>query len=146
MIRVVAEPSPLWPAANAALNAACALLLTRGFLYIRRGNIQRHRVCMTLAFLTSILFLASYLAYHALHGSTRFPGTGWARPLYFSILISHTILAVAIVPLALRTLYLASRGRFDAHKRIARWTLPLWLYVSVTGVVVYWMLYQISWS
>ena len=133
------------PTLNAALNAACAALLLRGFLYIRRGDVRRHKICMGLAFLTSVLFLASYLTYHALHGSTRFPGVGWVRPVYFSILISHTVLAVVIVPLALRTLYLALRGRFDAHRRIARWTFPLWLYVSVTGVVVYWMLYRMSW-
>ena len=139
------ELIPSMPTLNAALNATCAVLLVRGFLYIRRGNVQRHKVCMVLAFLTSIVFLASYLTYHALHGSTRFPGTGWARPLYFSILVSHTILAVAILPLALRTLYLAWRCRFDAHRRIARWTLPLWLYVSVTGVIVYWMLYRMEW-
>lgn len=139
-------PNSLWPAFNAGLNAACAALLLRGFLYIRRRDVPRHRICMALAFLTSILFLVSYLTYHALHGSTRFPGSGWMRPAYFSILVSHTILAVAIVPLALRTLYLAWRGRFDEHRRIARWTFPLWLYVSVTGVVVYWMLYRIRWE
>lgn len=134
------------PTLNAALNAACAVLLTRGFLYIRRGDVRRHKACMGLAFAVSVVFLASYLTHHALHGSTRFTGSGWPRPLYFSILVSHTILAVAIVPLALRTLYLAWRGRFDAHRRIARWTLPLWLYVSVTGVIVYWMLYRMSWQ
>ena len=135
----------LLPTLNALLNAACAILLTLGYRAIRRGDVARHKACMGLAFLTSILFLASYLTYHALHGSTRFPGAGWVRPLYFAILISHTILAVVIVPLVLRTLYLALRGRFDAHRRIARWTLPLWLYVSVTGVVVYWMLYRVRW-
>lgn len=135
-----------WPALNAGLNASCAVLLTLGYLAIRRGDVPRHKASMGLAFLISIVFLISYLAYHALHGSTRFTGTGPVRPLYFGILITHTILAVAIVPLALRTLYLALRGRFDAHRRIARWTLPLWLYVSVTGVIVYWMLYRMTWS
>ena len=137
--------SPL-PTLNACLNGACALLLTLGWLAIRRGDVARHKACMGLAFFTSVAFLASYLTYHALHGSTRFPGAGWVRPLYFAILISHTVLAVVIVPLVLRTLYLALRGRFDAHRRIARWTLPLWLYVSVTGVIVYWMLYRMRWS
>jgi putative membrane protein len=134
-----------WPTFNAALNAACALLLTAGFLSIRRKNVPAHKLCMISAFGVSILFLISYLAYHARHGSTRFLGTGPVRPLYFAILISHTILAVVILPLALRTLYLAWRNRIAEHRRIARWTLPLWLYVSVTGVVVYWMLYQMRW-
>ena len=98
---------------------------------------------MSTAFGVSVLFLVSYLTHHALHGSTRFTGTGWVRTVYFSILISHTILAVVIVPLVLRTVYLASKRRYAEHKAIARWTLPLWLYVSVTGVVVYWMLYQL---
>ena len=135
-----------WPTFNAVLNAACALLLTAGFLFIRRKNVPAHKLCMISAFGVSTLFLISYLAYHARHGSTRFPGTGPVRPLYFSILISHTILAVVILPLALRTLYLAWRNRIAEHRRIAGRTLPLWLYVSVTGVVVYWMLYQIRWN
>ena len=101
---------------------------------------------MSAAFLVSSMFLASYLCYHARVGSVRFQGTGGVRRVYFALLISHTVLAAAIVPLALRTLYLAARGRFEAHRRIARWTLPLWLYVSVTGVVVYWMLYRMEWS
>ncbi len=137
--------SPL-PTLNACLNGSCAVLLTLGYLAIRRGNIARHKACMGLAFITSVFFLISYLTYHALHGSTRFPGTGPVRPLYFAILISHTILAVVIVPLVLRTLYLALRGRFDAHRRLARWTFPVWMYVSVTGVVVYLMLYQMRWN
>ena len=135
-----------WPAFNAGLNGACALFLCAGYGLIRRGKIGPHKACMKSAFALSALFLVSYLAYHFFHGSTRFPGAGWARPFYFAILLSHTILAAAIVPLALRTLYLADRNRFSEHRRIARWTLPLWLYVSVTGVVVYWMLYQMSWS
>lgn len=134
------------PTLNAFLNGSSALLLAAGYLAIRRKKVALHRACMGGAFGLSILFLISYLTYHALHGSTRFPGTGWVRPAYFVILISHTVLAVAIVPLALRTLYLALRGRFDAHRRIARWTLPLWLYVSVTGVVVYCMLYRMRWT
>lgn len=98
---------------------------------------------MTAAFLTSALFLISYITYHYAHGATRFQGEGWIRAFYFTILISHTILAVVIVPLILNTLWQAARGRFDRHKRLARITLPLWLYVSVTGVTVYWMLYRL---
>lgn len=140
----MAEP-PLWPTVNATLNGTTALFLTSGYFFIRKGKVEIHTLCMGLAFLVSILFLASYLLYHALAGSTRFPGTGWVRPVYFTILISHTLLAIGIVPLAIRTLYLAVRNRLEEHRRIARWTLPLWLYVSVTGVVVYGMLYRVSW-
>lgn len=131
-----------WPAWNAALNAASAMLLVAGFLCIRAKRVATHRVCMSSAVGTSALFLASYVAYHLQVGSVRFQGTGWTRPLYFSVLLSHTVLAVVIVPLVLRTLFLAVRGRFDKHVAIARWTFPLWLYVSVTGVLVYWMLYR----
>ncbi|MBI3333223.1 MAG: DUF420 domain-containing protein, partial [Candidatus Omnitrophica bacterium] len=134
------------PTLNAALNAASALLLTAGFLFIRSRKIQAHRACMVAAFITSILFLISYLTYHWLHGATRFPGAGWIRPVYFSILISHTLLAILIVPMAIRALALALQSRFAEHKRIARWTFPLWLYVSVTGVLVYLMLYQVNWA
>ena len=138
-------PFNLLPTINAVLNGTCAVLLVAGYLFIRRKAVQAHRDCMATAFLFSVLFLISYLTYHAVHGSTRFPGTGWVRPAYFAILISHTVLAVVIVPLVIRTLYLALRNRFEAHRRIARWTLPLWLYVSVTGVVVYFMLYRMRW-
>ncbi len=138
--------SSLLPAVNASLNTACALFLLAGYRFIRRGRISAHRFCMSAAFTFSVFFLASYLTHHALHGSTRFTGTGWTRPLYFSILISHTVLAVVIVPLVLRTFYLARKNRFESHRRIAQWTFPLWLYVSVTGVVVYWMLYRMSWK
>lgn len=138
--------SNLLPGVNATLNATCAILLLAGYLCIRRRNVATHAACMGAAFVVSILFLISYLTYHFLHGSTRFQGTGWIRPVYFAILISHTMLAVAIVPLALRTLFLAVRNRLVEHTRLARWTLPLWLYVSVTGVVVYLMLYQIDWA
>ncbi len=134
------------PHLNALLNGSCALLLTAGYLSIRGGRIQAHRYLMSSAFLVSVLFLISYLTYHAIHGATRFQGTGAIRSVYFFILITHTILAILIVPLILRTLYLALRNRFADHKRIARWTFPLWLYVSVTGVVVYWMLYQVKWE
>jgi putative membrane protein len=131
------------PHLNAVLNSTSALLLLSGYRFIRLGRIQAHRNCQVAAVVTSTLFLVSYLTYHYYHGATRFAGQGLARPLYFTILISHTILAVAIVPLIIITLYRAARGNFIRHRRIARWTLPLWLYVSVTGVIVYLMLYHI---
>ncbi len=131
------------PAVDAALNALSALLLILGYVFIRRKNVLAHKLCMLSAFSSSVLFLACYLTYHFYHGVTRFPGIGWVRWLYFSILGSHTILAAAIVPLVLVTLYRAFRERFDLHRQIARRTLPIWLYVSVTGVVVYWMLYHL---
>ena len=131
------------PALNAVLNSLSAVLLTIGYLMIRRGRVGAHRACMVAAFSTSTLFLASYLVYHYYHGSTRFTGEGWVRALYFLILGTHTVLAVVIVPLILVTLTRAARARFASHARLARWTLPLWLYVSVTGVVVYLMLYQL---
>jgi len=130
------------PGLNAVLNSASALLLLSGYFFIRNGRIAAHRRCMLAAFATSTLFLTSYLLYHYHVGSVAFTGQGWIRRVYFTILISHTILAVAIVPLVLITLSRALRSRFDQHKRIARWTLPLWFYVSVTGVIVYWMLYR----
>ncbi len=131
------------PAVNATLNGTSAVLLLVGFYLIRRRNMTAHRLCMLAAFGTSTLFLISYLVYHFQVGSVRFGGTGWARTLYFSILSTHTVLAVVIVPLVLITLSRALKERFDRHRRIARWTLPLWLYVSVTGVVIYWMLYRL---
>ncbi len=136
-------PLSYLPGINASLNSASALLLVIGYLLIRRGRVSAHRVCMLSAFATSTLFLVSYLTYHYQVGSVPFEGRGWVRPLYFSILISHTVLAAAIVPLVLVTLVRALRGKFERHRRIARWTLPIWLYVSVTGVVVYWMLYRL---
>jgi putative membrane protein len=137
------EYIPFLPHLNAILNSTSALLLLSGYRFIRLGRIQSHRNCQVAAVFTSTLFLISYLTYHYYHGSTRFPGQGAIRPLYFTILISHTILAVVIVPLILITLYRAARGDFLRHRRIARWTLPLWLYVSVTGVIVYVMLYHL---
>jgi putative membrane protein len=131
------------PALNASLNGTSAALLVIGFLCIRRGKIAAHRACMLSAFVVSTIFLISYLTLRYYAGMTRFTGQGWIRPTYFSILISHTVLAAGIVPLILLTLWRAIRGRFDRHVRIARWTLPLWLYVSVTGVLVYWILYQL---
>ena len=131
------------PTLNATLNATSALPLIAGFACIRAKKVAAHTACMLLAVVVSSLFLCSYLIYHLQVGSVRFVQTGWIRPVYFSILISHTILAVVIVPLVLRALFLAGRKRFIEHVAIARWTLPLWLYVSVTGVVVYWMLYHL---
>jgi len=129
------------PTLNAALNSLSAVLLFTGYLFIRAKNREAHRRCMLLACASSVLFLISYLIYHFNVGSVKFQGQGWIRPVYFTILITHTVLATAMVPLVLMTLSRALRARFDAHRRIARWTLPIWLYVSVTGVVVYWMLY-----
>jgi uncharacterized membrane protein YozB (DUF420 family) len=131
------------PALNAVLNGASALLLAIGYLCIRGRRIAAHKACMGSAFATSTLFLISYLTYHYHVGSVRFTGQGAIRSFYFTILISHTILAAAIVPLALITLCRALRGRYDRHVKIARWTLPLWLYVSITGVIVYWLLYHL---
>jgi len=133
----------LFPALNATLNGASAVLLMTGRVMIARRQIQLHRACMIAAVATSSVFLASYLYYHAHVGSVHFPGTGLARPVYFTILISHTLLAVAVVPLVLLSLTNGLKSRFDRHRRISRWTFPIWLYVSVTGVVVYIMLYQI---
>lgn len=128
---------------NATLNAASACLLATGYFFIRTGRVAAHRTCMALAFFSSSIFLVSYLLYHARVGSVHFQGQGWIRPFYFTLLTSHTLLAAAIVPLAIITLSQALRERFDRHRRIARWTLPIWLYVSVTGVVVYVLLYHL---
>ena len=133
------------PAVNATLNAASALLLAVGYGCIKARRIAAHRAAMSAAFVASTLFLISYITYHAQVGRVHFPGQGWIRPIYFTILTTHTALALIIVPLALRTLYLAGRARFDAHRAIARVTLPLWFYVSVTGVVIYWLLYRSPW-
>ncbi len=136
-------PVSALPHLNAALNATCAVLLVSGYFMIRRRKVLAHKICMGSAFAVAVVFLASYLTYHYHVGSVSFGGTGWMRLVYFSLLTSHTILAVGIVPLALVTLSRALRGRFDRHVRIARWTLPLWLYVSVTGVIVYVTLYHL---
>ncbi len=133
------------PAINAGLNATTALLLAVGWGMIRRRHVAAHRACMLSAFAVSTLFLASYLYYHAHAGVRHFQGSGWIRPVYFAILLSHTVLAAAIVPLAVATVALGLSSRFPRHKRIARWTLPLWLYVSLTGVAVYFLLYRLSW-
>jgi len=133
----------LHPTINAALNAASAVLLLVAYRAIRRLDIETHRRWMIAAAATSALFLVSYLAYHASVGSVRFAGVGLARSVYFAILGSHTVLAVAVLPLVLRTLYLGLKRRDDRHRRIAKWTFPIWLYVSVTGVIVYLMLYHL---
>jgi putative membrane protein len=131
------------PALNASLNGLSAILLATGFGFIRRRQIGRHRACMVAAFGVSTAFLVSYVVYHAEHGSTPFSGEGWIRPVYFSLLASHVLLAIAVLPLALVTLYRAWRADFAGHRRIAEITFPIWMYVSVTGVLVYWMLYQL---
>jgi len=131
------------PVLNAVLNATSAGLLALGYVLIRRGRREAHQQVMQAALACSAVFLASYLTYHAQVGSVRFQGQGPIRTVYFAILISHTILAVAIVPLVITTVTLAIRGRFETHKRWARWTWPIWLYVSVTGVIIYFMLYRL---
>jgi putative membrane protein len=133
------------PTLNAFLNATSAVLLVFGWTLIRRGSRDAHRRVMTAAFGCSSLFLVSYLLYHAQVGSVRFPGAGGARTLYFAILLTHTVLAAAVAPMAVTTFVFAWKGRFEKHRRLARWTLPIWLYVSVTGVVVYVMLYRMRW-
>jgi uncharacterized membrane protein YozB (DUF420 family) len=144
----MSAPFTVFPAINATLNGASAVLLLTGRRLIAQRKIQQHRAVMISAVITSSLFLVCYLTYHALlqiyaHGAiTRFQGTGLSRPIYFSILLSHTILAVVTVPLVLITLNRGLKTRFDKHRVIARWTFPIWLYVSVTGVVIYFMLYQ----
>jgi putative membrane protein len=130
------------PLLNATLNGTAAVLLTTGYIQIRRRRRNLHRALMLAAFVTSALFLLSYSIYHANAGSRPFTGHGLVRTIYFAILVSHVVLAALVLPLALVTLSRALRGRFAAHARIARWTLPVWLYVSVTGVIVYLMLYR----
>jgi putative membrane protein len=138
----VPEQYAIFPVINASLNGASTVLLLVGRWFIARRRIAAHRGTMITAVITSALFLTSYLYYHAHVGSVRFQGTGWSRPVYFTVLISHVILAIVIVPLVIITLTRALRERFDRHRAIARWTFPLWLYVSVTGVLVYFMLYH----
>ncbi len=130
------------PALNAILNGTAAVLLVWGFTLIRRGRKRAHKRAMLAAFTVSILFLVSYVVYHAQVGTVRFTRTGPIRAVYFTILGTHTVLAAAVPVLAIMTLGRALRGRFDRHRALARWTLPIWLYVSVTGVAVYWMLYR----
>lgn len=138
----IPAPYAAFPALNATLNGSCAVLLLTGRSLIKRHRIAAHRAVMITAVTVSSIFLISYVYFHLHVGVIRFQGQGWSRPIYFSILISHTILAIVIVPLVLITLSRGLRERFDRHRVIARWTYPLWLYVSVTGVVVYFMLYH----
>src|SRR5262245_60097854 len=128
------------PALNALLNGMSAILLTMAFIFVRKKNIPAHRRCMLAALVCSVLFLISYLTYHAHAGTTRFTNPAWFRNIYIPLLISHTILAATIVPLIIITLTRAFRERFEHHRKIARWTLPLWMYVSVTGVMIYFIL------
>jgi len=127
---------------NAVLNATAAVLIGTGFYFIKQRNIGAHKVCMIAAVIVSSLFLTSYLIYHYNVGSVRFTKQGWIRNVYFPLLITHTTLAAVVLPMVLRTVYLAAKGRFAKHVGIARWTFPVWIYVSVTGVVVYLMLYR----
>jgi putative membrane protein len=134
-------PLSFLPAVNASLNAACTFFLLLGYLLIRFRQILLHRMSMVSAFICSVGFLVFYVYFHKHAGIIRFGGHGWIRSVYFALLISHTILAVVTLPLVLITLSLALSGRFTSHRRIARWTFPVWLYVSVTGVIIYWLLY-----
>ena len=137
-------PLDWFPPLNATLNGLSGLCLIAGIGFIKRKNIPAHKACMLTALMLSLLFLACYITYHTLKGglATRFDRQGWVHTLYLTILISHTLLAVTVPFLAGRTVWLAWKGRIDGHKRIAKWTFPIWLYVSVTGVIVYWMLYK----
>jgi putative membrane protein len=138
----VPEQYAIYPVIDATLNGTSAVLLVTGWAFIKRGRMAIHRGFMIAALVCSTLFLTSYLYYHYHVGSVHFQGTGWSRPVYFTILITHTLLAITIVPLVIITLSRALRRRFDRHRAIARWTFPLWLYVSITGVIVYFMLYR----
>ena len=139
---MIAEQYAFFPALNASLNGASAVLLLAGRVLIARGRMAGHRVCMIAAAVASALFLACYLFFHFRVGNILFLGQGWARPVYFAILISHVTLAIVIVPLAIITLNRGLKARYDKHRAIARWTWPLWMYVSATGVIVYFMLYR----
>jgi putative membrane protein len=131
------------PAINACLNSLSTIFLTAGYIFIRQQNQTAHRNCMIAAFATSTIFLACYLVYHAYAGRTVFRDPAWFRPIYLTILLTHTILAVAIVPLIFLTFHRALKARYELHRKIARWTWPIWMYVSVTGVLIYFLLYQI---
>lgn len=132
-----------FPALNASLNATSAVLMLTGYVFIRRKQVAAHRACMIAAVAVSAVFLVCYVIYHVWKGEpTRFGGLGAIRSVYFTMLISHILLAIAIVPLVLRVVYLAAKGRFEQHRTWARWTLPLWCYVSITGVLIYFFLYR----
>ena len=139
---MIAEQYAYFPALNASLNGTSAVLLLTGRVLIARRRMAAHRVCMIAAVATSGLFLTCYLFFHWKVGNILFLGQGWSRPVYFAILISHVVLAIVIVPMAIITLNRGLKARYDKHRAIARWTWPLWMYVSVTGVIVYFMLYQ----
>lgn len=136
----IAADLSFMPAVNAALNAASATLLLLGLAAIRNGHREIHKRLMVSALAASVVFLVGYVVYHYAHGDTRYDGIGAIRILYFGILITHVLLSIVMLPMILTTFYLATRGRFAAHKRLARWTLPMWLYVSITGVVIFFML------
>jgi putative membrane protein len=131
------------PASNAAFNGLAGIFLAFGFYFIKRGNKTAHRNCMIAAVCSSALFLAGYLTYHFTKGVTHFCDPAWFRPIYLTLLATHTLLAAIVLPLVITTLVFAAKGRFESHKKIARWTWPIWMYVSVTGVVIYLLLYQI---
>src|SRR5262245_12295013 len=131
------------PALNASLNLTAAILIGAGFFFIKRKNIRAHKACMIAALVVSTAFLTSYLVYHYNVGTVHFTKQGWLRSVYFPLLLTHTVLAAVVAPMALRTAYLALSDRFKAHVSIARWTFPVWVYVSITGVVVYIMLYRL---
>ena len=133
----------IFPPIDATLNGITAVLLAIGHNFIKRGQVLKHRATMITAFITSCLFLGCYLYYHKHVGSVHFRGRGWSRPVYYSILATHTVLATVVLPLVLITLTLGLRSKFQAHRRVARWTYPIWMYVSVTGVIVYLMLYKL---
>ena len=139
---MIPEQYSYFPALNAGLNGTSAVLLLMGRAFIARGKMAAHRACMIAAVTASALFLVCYLIFHFKVGNILFLGQGWVRPVYFTILISHVVLAIVIVPLAIITLNRALRARYDRHRAIARWTWPLWMYVSITGVIVYFMLYR----
>ena len=140
---LIVDPYSILPHLNATLNASSFVLLSSGYYFIRRGRVLAHRRCQLGALCASSLFLVSYVVYHAHHGTTPFVGQGIARPIYFTVLTTHTVMAVVIVPFVIITLRRALRGEFLRHRAIARWTLPMWMYVSVTGVIVYLMLYHL---
>lgn len=131
------------PAINAGLNSLCTIFLVSGFYFIRQKNQPAHQRCMMAALGTSVLFLTSYVIYHSFAGRTVFKNPEWFRPIYLSILLTHTVLAIAIVPLVIMTFLRAIRTRYELHRKIARWTWPLWMYVSITGVLIYFLLYRI---
>lgn len=132
-----------FPTLNALLNSASSLLALAGYTFIRQKKVSAHKACMLGAFFSSVAFFISYSIYHANAGATKFMGTGWIRPVYFAILLSHTVLAALIVPMVLVTLFWALKGEFSRHRAIAKWAFPLWLYVSITGVLIYLMLYHL---